>query len=326
MRPPSSNNAIHEIRLCRRGACPRPCPRIAAADLAAGAAKAQTCTACHGPAGISQTAETPSLAGQPDGFLQWQLVYFRNGVRKSPVMQPIAATLKDDDIRNLAACFAAQKPPGQPRRRTDERAMAAGRKVAQANRCASCHKDDYSGTQATPRLAAQREDYLLKALREFKAGTRNGGGVAAMAEVVIRSATTTCARWRISRLTLAERHRRLHDLRPSSQRQAPGAGRPSTRARRRRCAASASTRLPTAAIMRLTWWYLPSVSVSRSAARAGRFAGRGAHGRRVVVQQHAGQQPLDLAGVDRVLAAHLVDLGDVVLRRGQAMDQLRRRR
>ena len=156
-----------------------------AADLAAGAAKAQACMACHGPGGISQMAETPSLAGQPDGFLQWQLVFFRTGTRKSPVMQPLAAALKDDDIRDLAAFFAAQAPPGSAGTgNADDPLGAAGRKVAQGNRCGNCHKDDFSGQQATPRLAAQREDYLLKALRDFKAGRRTGGGVAAMAEVV----------------------------------------------------------------------------------------------------------------------------------------------
>ncbi len=157
----------------------------AAPDLAAGAQKAQACMACHGPGGVSQMAETPSLAGQPDGFLQWQLVYFRTGTRKSPVMQPMAEALKDDDIRNLAAFFAAQKPArADPALKTDEALVSAGRKVAQANRCAACHKDDFSGTQATARLAAQREDYLLKALRDFKAGRRVGGGVAAMADAV----------------------------------------------------------------------------------------------------------------------------------------------
>jgi cytochrome c553 len=157
----------------------------AAADLAAGAAKAQACIVCHGPGGISQTAETPSLAGQPDAFLQWQLVFFRSGNRKSPVMEPMAATLKDDDIRDLAAFFAAQKPPraSSPADASDP-LVAAGRKVAQGNRCTSCHKDDFSGEQATARIAAQREDYLLKALRDFKAGRRTGGGVAAMADVV----------------------------------------------------------------------------------------------------------------------------------------------
>lgn len=157
----------------------------AAVDMAAATQKAQACIACHGPGGISQMAETPSLAGQPDGFLQWQLVFFRGGQRKSPVMQPMAEALKDDDIRNLAAYFAAQKPPKvDPAAKPDEALVAAGRKVAQANRCASCHKDDFAGTQATARLAAQREDYLLKALRDFKAGRRIGGGIAAMADVV----------------------------------------------------------------------------------------------------------------------------------------------
>jgi cytochrome c553 len=157
----------------------------AAVDLAAGKAKAETCAPCHGPAGISQMAGTPSLAGQPDGFLQWQLVFFRAGTRKNPLMQPMAATLKDDDIRNLAAYFAAQPPPRVDASvKADEGLAAAGRKVAQGNRCTSCHKDDFSGTQATPRVAAQREDYLLKALRDFKSGQRVGGGVAAMADVV----------------------------------------------------------------------------------------------------------------------------------------------
>ena len=156
-----------------------------AADLAAGAALAQTCFACHGPQGLSQTALTPSLAGQPDGFLQWQLVFFRNGTRKSSVMQPVAEALKDNDIRTLAAFFAAQKPPRtDPGATSDAALMAAGRKVAQANRCTACHKDDFSGTQATARLAGQREDYLLKALRDFKSGARSGGSMAAMADVV----------------------------------------------------------------------------------------------------------------------------------------------
>ena len=155
----------------------------AAVDLAAGAAKAETCFACHGPGGVSQMAETPSLAGQPDGFLQWQLVFLRGGQRKSPVMQPMAESLKDDDIRNLAAFFAAQKPAQADAAPADEALMAAARRIVKANRCASCHKDDFSGTQATARLAGQREDYLLKTLREYKSNTRHGYD-ASMADVL----------------------------------------------------------------------------------------------------------------------------------------------
>jgi cytochrome c553 len=157
-----------------------------AADLPAAPVKAETCTACHGVAGVSQLPETPSLAGQPEGFLQWQLVYFRSGTRKSAVMQPLATSLTDDDIRALSAYFAALKPPppGAAVPTTEQAMYDVGQKLAQKNRCSSCHKDDYAGTQATPRTGHQREDYLLKALREFKAGTRTGGGVAAMADAV----------------------------------------------------------------------------------------------------------------------------------------------
>ena len=72
-----------------------------AADLAAGKEKAEMCTACHGDAGISKTQNIPSLAGQPDQFTQWQLVFFRGGSRKNEQMQPIAEQLSNDDVRNL---------------------------------------------------------------------------------------------------------------------------------------------------------------------------------------------------------------------------------
>jgi len=43
--------------------------------------KAAVCGPCHGEAGISQTENAPSLAGQPDPFLEWQLIFFRSGSR-----------------------------------------------------------------------------------------------------------------------------------------------------------------------------------------------------------------------------------------------------
>jgi len=54
-----------------------------AADVAAGKEKAEICAGCHGDNGISQTENIPSLAGQPDQFIQWQLVFFRAGTRKN---------------------------------------------------------------------------------------------------------------------------------------------------------------------------------------------------------------------------------------------------
>ena len=55
--------------------------------------------------------------------------------------------------------------------------------AAAGRRCAACHTDSYAGDKAAARLAGQREDYLAKALRDYKSGVRSGGGQAAMAEV-----------------------------------------------------------------------------------------------------------------------------------------------
>jgi cytochrome c553 len=59
--------------------------------------KAAQCTLCHGETGISQTENTPSLAGQPDLYLQWQLVFFRSGSRKNEIMQPMAEQLSNEE-------------------------------------------------------------------------------------------------------------------------------------------------------------------------------------------------------------------------------------
>lgn len=154
-----------------------------AADVAAGKATAEGCAGCHGADGISQTAETPSLAGEPDDFIQWQLVYFRRGVRKNEVMEPIAQALTNEEIRNLGAYYASLPPPKPEPALASEDLAQAGVKLAAQHRCKSCHGDDYAGVGPAARLAGQREDVLLKALRDFKSGTRVGSGVASMADV-----------------------------------------------------------------------------------------------------------------------------------------------
>src|SRR5712671_7705205 len=76
--------------------------------------KAEICAGCHGEGGISQTENIPSLAGQPDQFTQWQLVFFRSGTRKSEEMQPIVEQISNEDIRNLGAYLASLTPPKPP--------------------------------------------------------------------------------------------------------------------------------------------------------------------------------------------------------------------
>jgi cytochrome c553 len=155
---------------------------VHAADLAAGKAKAEICAGCHGENGVSTTESIPSLAGQQDQFIQWQLVYFRAGSRKNEAMQPIVEQLNNDDIRNLGAYFASLTPPKSPAD-NDADLSKKGAQAAAGRRCASCHTDSYAGTKGVARLTGQREEYLLKALRDYKSGARFGGAGGAMTDV-----------------------------------------------------------------------------------------------------------------------------------------------
>jgi cytochrome c553 len=156
---------------------------VRAADLAAGKEKAELCAGCHGENGISQTENIPSLAGQPDQFIQWQLVFFRSGARKNEQMQPIVEQITNEDIRNLGAYFASLAPPMSSKPDDNPDLSQKGAQAAVGRRCASCHTDTFAGTKAVARIAGQREEYLLKALHDYKSGARSGGGGAAMADV-----------------------------------------------------------------------------------------------------------------------------------------------
>jgi len=153
-----------------------------AADLAAGKQKAELCAGCHGDGGISQTENIPSLAGQQDQFIQWQLVFFRAGTRKNEAMKPIVEQLSNEDIRNLGAYFASLTPP-KPAADDNPELSAKGAQAAVGRRCASCHTDSYAGTKGVARVAGQREEYLVKALHDYKSGQRVGGSQAAMTDV-----------------------------------------------------------------------------------------------------------------------------------------------
>ncbi len=100
-------------------------------------------------------------------------------------MSAVSKLLSDADIRNIGVYLAslpAPKPPPVEDERPD--LTEAGEQLAKANHCDSCHQQGYVGRDAVPRVAGQREAYLLKALRDFKSGKRRGGGVAAMADAV----------------------------------------------------------------------------------------------------------------------------------------------
>lgn len=158
-------------------------PGKSAADAAIFAERKPLCLACHGAAGASPTPETPSLGGMAEYYALLQLVEFRDGNRKSDIMREVVKGMSDDDLRAAAAFVAEQpRPPTTPEPGDPER-MQRGAALAAKNRCGQCHGAQFLGGEQMPPLRQQREDYLLKALRDYKAERRLGDR-AAMVEVL----------------------------------------------------------------------------------------------------------------------------------------------
>jgi cytochrome c553 len=151
------------------------------------AERIQLCSTCHGEDGNSRMENIPSLAGQPAFFVLNQLFLMREGVRKIEVMTPFVKDLKDDELDALSQHFAklAAKPSGEP---IDPALAARGAELAREKRCVSCHGPNLAGQEQVPRIAKQRLDYLIKALKEFRDGKRPGadtimsGSVAGLAD------------------------------------------------------------------------------------------------------------------------------------------------
>ncbi len=146
-------------------------------------ARLATCLACHGEKGQSVIPEVPSLGGQPAFYLTIQLFMFREKLRVVEPMNQMMQGLRDDDLRNMADYIAKLPPPEPAGGPTDPPRMERARALIEQHRCNFCHNRDYSGEQNVPRLAGQREDYLVKALREYKNNTRRGYD-ASMADVL----------------------------------------------------------------------------------------------------------------------------------------------
>ena len=158
---------------------------MAALSVAAAAPEAQLapCLACHGEAGQSDKPEVPSLGAQPAFYVMTQLYMFREKLRTVEPMNAQTQGLTDDDLRRLADAIAKLPPPRPVGEPGDAARLERARGLIQQHRCNFCHNPDFSGEQNVPRLAGQREDYLVKALREFKNNTRRAYD-AAMPEVL----------------------------------------------------------------------------------------------------------------------------------------------
>ncbi len=142
-----------------------------AADISA---RLAPCLACHGAGGQSQTDNVPSLGAQPAAYTIIQLYLFREGMRQAEPMNDMAKGLSDDDLRTIGDALAALPAPKPPDNPGDPARLERARAIVEQNHCNICHRSDFSGQDNVPRLADQREDYLLKSLRAYKSGARRG--------------------------------------------------------------------------------------------------------------------------------------------------------
>jgi cytochrome c553 len=132
------------------------------------------CLGCHGEKGQSENPEVPSLGAQPAPYTLIQLYLFREQRRKAEPMAEPSRGLSDDDLRQFSD-FIAKLPAPQPAKNgVDTGRMQRAYTLIEQHRCSFCHTLNLSGRDNVPRLAAQREDYLAKALREYKSNARVG--------------------------------------------------------------------------------------------------------------------------------------------------------
>jgi cytochrome c553 len=136
--------------------------------------KLAPCLACHGENGQSQTPDVPSLGGQPAFYLLAQILMFRERMRAIEPMTSILQGTSDGDLRAMADALAKLPAPQPDTTPVDPGRAERARALITRNRCNVCHTPNFAGIENVPRLAGQREDYLLKSLRGYKDNSRRG--------------------------------------------------------------------------------------------------------------------------------------------------------
>lgn len=176
-------------------------------DATAGQAKAEVCSACHGPQGIAIAPMFPNLAGQRAEYLYWQLVEYQRGNVPASAMTPLVADLTDVDMRDLAVYYAGlpsrPAPAAEAAPATEEEAPAEAAPAPDPNvlalgqslylngdpakgipACQGCHGKDAQGFPDAmtpnrnghipyalfPKLRGQQLDYLQTRLGKYQTG------------------------------------------------------------------------------------------------------------------------------------------------------------
>lgn len=148
-------------------------PRVPAATLAQ-----QVCSNCHGSGGNAISPNFPNLAGQVEPYVVAQLDGFKSHGRRDPAgfeyMWGLSRSLSEEQIKGLAAYYAAQTPTRQPIE-GDRGRLDAGKSIFENGvadkgipACSGCHGAKGEGNATFPRIAGQHVDYIVKQLLVFQ--------------------------------------------------------------------------------------------------------------------------------------------------------------
>ena len=133
---------------------------------------AGNCAKCHGEDGNAKTPGVPTLAGQQPHYLVTAIQEYHQGDRETASMKSIMRDSTKLELEQLALYFASQTPVSRGAARAGD--PATGEPLSAV--CGGCHgARGVSADAATPSLAGQDPQYLLRAIKSYRTTRKNWG-------------------------------------------------------------------------------------------------------------------------------------------------------
>ena len=157
-----------------------------------GKALSNTCLGCHGIPGYRNAYpnySVPKLEGQHPEYIVLALQAYRAGERSHLTMHSQASSLSDQDMTDIAAYFS-----GTPVSKDNN--APEGKVPPAAAVCVACHGENGVGiTGQYPTLAGQHEDYIERALHDYRKGGRKNAIMGTFANQVKEEDIRVIARY-----------------------------------------------------------------------------------------------------------------------------------